>query len=76
MALSIVLRIKRTLDDVEIDTIISDVEARKALALERQRRPTGASASWPRAVFARNVITSMARLPHPALVRYRNYRRL
>ena len=38
MALSIVLRIKRTLDGVEIDTIISDVEARKALALERQRR--------------------------------------
>jgi hypothetical protein len=30
----------------------------------------------PRAAFARNVITSMARLPHPALVRYRNYRRL
>ncbi|WP_283816907.1 hypothetical protein [Bradyrhizobium sp. AUGA SZCCT0283] len=38
MALSIVLRIKRTLDGVEIDTIISDVEARKASALERQRR--------------------------------------
>jgi hypothetical protein len=69
MALSIVLRIKRTLDGVEIDTIISDVEARKAL--ERQRRADCASASWPRAVFARNVITSMARLPHPALVRYR-----
>ena len=35
------MRIKRTLDGVEIDTIISDVEAREALALERQRRADG-----------------------------------
>ena len=41
MALSIVLLIKRMLDGVEIDTIISDVEAREALALERQRRADG-----------------------------------
>src|SRR5580704_9460467 len=38
MTLSIVLRIKRTLDGGEIDKIISDVEARKALAVEGGRR--------------------------------------
>jgi hypothetical protein len=38
MSLSIVLRIKRTLDGAEIDKIISDVQARKALAVEHGRR--------------------------------------
>jgi hypothetical protein len=38
IVLSTVLRIKRTLDGAEIDKIIWDVEARKALAMERQRR--------------------------------------
>jgi hypothetical protein len=38
MSLSIVLRIRRTLDGAEIDKIISDVQARKALAAERGRR--------------------------------------
>ena len=38
MTLSIVLRIKRTLDAAEIDKIISDVQARKVLAVERVRR--------------------------------------
>jgi hypothetical protein len=38
MTLSIVLRIARTLDGAEIDKIISDVEARKGLAIERVRR--------------------------------------
>jgi hypothetical protein len=38
MTLSIVLRIKRTLDGAEIDKIISDVQALKALAVERGRR--------------------------------------
>ena len=38
MVLSTVLRIKRALDGPEIDEIIRDVEARKALAMERQRR--------------------------------------
>ncbi|WMT79656.1 hypothetical protein [Bradyrhizobium sp. Ash2021] len=37
-ALSIVLRIKRTLDGAEIDKIIWDVQARKALAAEHARR--------------------------------------
>ena len=38
MVLSIVLRIKRTLDGAEIDKIISDVQAPKAVAIEVQRR--------------------------------------
>jgi hypothetical protein len=38
IALSIVLRIKRTLDGPQIDQIILDMETRKALAMERQRR--------------------------------------
>lgn len=38
MVLSIVLKIKRTLDGIEIDRIIWDVEGRKAVALEQQRR--------------------------------------
>ena len=38
MALSIVLRIKRTMNDAEIDEVISDVRARKAPAIELARR--------------------------------------
>jgi hypothetical protein len=38
MTLSIVLRIKRTLDGAEIDKIISDLQARKAQAIEHRRR--------------------------------------
>jgi hypothetical protein len=38
IALSTVLRIKRTLNGREIDEVISDVQARKALAIEQQRR--------------------------------------
>ncbi|MTV16758.1 MULTISPECIES: hypothetical protein [Bradyrhizobium] len=38
MTLSVVLRIKRTLDGAEIDQIIRDVEARKELATEHRRR--------------------------------------
>lgn len=44
IVLSTVLRIKRTLDGVEIDRIIWDVEARKALAAEHRRR-----ADWRKA---------------------------
>ncbi|MCK1602617.1 hypothetical protein IVB02_14470 [Bradyrhizobium sp. 166] len=42
--LSIVLHIKRTLDAVEMDKIIWDVETRKALAIEHRRR-----AEWRKA---------------------------
>jgi hypothetical protein len=45
MTLSIVLRIKRTLDGAEIDKIISDVQARKGLAVEHVRRKR-----WQRAI--------------------------
>ena len=38
MALSVVLRIKRTLDGAEIDELISDMQTRKAQAAERRRR--------------------------------------
>jgi hypothetical protein len=38
MTLSIVLRIKRTLDGQEIDKVIADLQAQKALAVERGRR--------------------------------------
>jgi hypothetical protein len=38
MTLSIVLRIKRTLEGPEIDKIISDVQARKGAAIEGKRR--------------------------------------
>lgn len=47
MTLSIVLRIKRTLDGAEIDEIIRDVEGRKALAMEQRRR-----AEWGKAELA------------------------
>ena len=49
MVLSIVLRIKRTLDAAEIDKIIWDVEACKALAAEHRRR-----ADWRNAARHRN----------------------
>jgi len=38
MALSVLLRIKRTLDGAEIDRIIWDFGAHKALAVGRRRR--------------------------------------
>jgi hypothetical protein len=38
IVLSTVLRIKRTLDGAEIDKIISDLQAGKALAIEHRRR--------------------------------------
>jgi len=47
MVLSMVLRIKRTLDGAEINKIIWDVETRKALAIERKRRE-----DWRNAVLA------------------------
>jgi hypothetical protein len=52
IALSVVLRIARTLDGAEIDRIISDVEARKAVAVEHRRRADwrkreSAAASFP-----------------------------
>jgi hypothetical protein len=51
MALSVVLRSKRTLDGQEIDKIISDVQARKALAAERRRRAEWRAAETGAAEF-------------------------
>jgi hypothetical protein len=45
IALSTVPRIKRTLDGAEIDGLISDLQARKGLAIERVRRKR-----WQRAI--------------------------
>jgi hypothetical protein len=53
MTLSIVLRIKRTLDGVEIDKIIADVQAQKALAVERVRRTR-----WQRVVESAATFTA------------------
>jgi hypothetical protein len=65
MALSIVLRIKRTLDGAEIDKIIWDVEARKALAVEYWRRADWCTREMSAKVFRQNVITQeTASLPH------------
>ncbi|WP_027530121.1 hypothetical protein [Bradyrhizobium sp. WSM3983] len=47
MTLSIVLRIKRTLDGAEIDKIICDMETRKAFAMEQRRR-----AEWRKSELA------------------------
>jgi hypothetical protein len=49
IALSVVLRIARTLDGAEIDKLISDVQARKALAIEHHRR-----ADWRKRVSSAN----------------------
>jgi hypothetical protein len=65
--LSTVLRIKRTLDGAEIDEIISDVQARKALAIERWRR-----GDWRKRELAANRFqakcghASAVALPYPA----------
>jgi hypothetical protein len=64
MVLSIVLRIRRILDGAEIDKIIWDVEARKALAIEHRR------AEWRKAELAaerfRAQCDQMGTLPHSA----------
>ncbi|OKO70358.1 hypothetical protein AC629_40460 [Bradyrhizobium sp. NAS80.1] len=54
------LRIKRTLDGTELDKIISDVQARKAMAIEHWRR-----ADWRRWELAANSFRAAA-LPYLA----------
>jgi hypothetical protein len=60
IVLSTVLRTKRMLDGAEIDKITWDVEAPKALAMERQRRADWCKRELAASAFARNVITSIA----------------
>ena len=55
MALSILLRVKRTLNGAEIDELISDVQTRKARAIELARR-----ADWKRCeLSARTFLTEI-----------------
>ncbi|MGY4317233.1 hypothetical protein [Bradyrhizobium sp. JR3.5] len=72
IALSVVLRIKRTLDGAEIDQIIRDMEARKALAMEHRRRgdwrKRELAASWFRAEFEHNSAGSLSQLAHDRVV--------
>lgn len=49
------MRIKRTLDGAEIDKIISDVEAQKALAVEHPRR-----ADWRERQLVANTFCKIA----------------
>lgn len=52
IVVSTVLRIKRTSDGAEIDEIIRDVVARKALAVEHRRRADWRGADWRKAELA------------------------
>ncbi len=61
IALSILLRIKRTLDGAEIDRLISDVQVRKAMAAEHRRRADWRKRELSARNFEANVITTMAR---------------
>jgi hypothetical protein len=66
IALSAVLRIKRSLDGVEIDQVISDVQMRKALAIEKRRRAEWRAAEALAAEFGAQCIPL-----HPASGRSR-----
>jgi hypothetical protein len=66
IALSTVLLIKRTLDGREIDQIILDVETRKALAMERQRRAEWRKCELAVSRFRAECDQLDARLPHLA----------
>ncbi|QIG96780.1 hypothetical protein [Bradyrhizobium sp. 6(2017)] len=72
MVLSVVLRIKRTLDGAEIDQIILDVETRKALAMEHQRRSEWRecelAASRFRAECEHTSAASLSQLAHDQVV--------
>jgi hypothetical protein len=75
IALSTVLRIKRTMNAVEIDSLISDLEARKAIAVEHRRRD-----DWRRRELSANRFSAEYRhadnspLPHRAHDRMENFR--
>ncbi|MCK1732139.1 hypothetical protein IVA82_45670 [Bradyrhizobium sp. 142] len=69
MVLSIVLRIKRTLDGVEIDKIISDVETEKALAAEHRQRADRRKAELGAKSFSADVLEPA--MPRPSELRLR-----
>ncbi len=68
ITLSTVLRIRRMLDGDEIDPLISDVQARKALAIERARRKQWQRTGENAAKFTASVGTEQINLsgPEPA----------
>ncbi|MGY3496761.1 hypothetical protein [Bradyrhizobium sp. USDA 4502] len=72
MALSVVLRTKRTLDGAEIDRIILDVETRKALAVEHQRRAdwrkSELAARWFRGECEHTSAVPLSQLAHNQMV--------
>ncbi|WP_050421454.1 hypothetical protein [Bradyrhizobium tropiciagri] len=68
IALSVVLRIKRTLDGAEIDQIIRDMEARKALAVEHRRRVEWRERELAAGRFRADVNTSAPRRCHSLLM--------
>lgn len=69
MVLSIVLRIIRTLDGVEIDKIISDVETEKALAAEHRWRADWCKAELAAKSFSADVLEPA--MPRPSELRLR-----
>jgi hypothetical protein len=74
IGLSALLRIKRTLDGAEIDKLIADFEARKALLWSTVAAPSGASASCPPAVLLQDMVTPVTRRRHMVLmIRWRDY---
>lgn len=65
IALSTVLRIKRTLDGAEIDALIFELQARKAAAIERQRRSDWRDRELAAKRFEAELITPMPHhVPH------------
>jgi hypothetical protein len=71
MTLSIVLRIKRTLDSDEIDKIIADLQARKAQAIEHRRRADWRERELAAASFEAAFHHVDASMPHLAPDRVR-----
>lgn len=71
MVLSMILRIRRTLDGAEIDKIIVDVLARKALAVEHRRRADWHKAELGASRFRSECHADAAGLPRSAPDRVR-----
>jgi len=66
IALSTVLRIKRTLDGAEIDALIFDLQARKAAAVEGQRRTDWRNRELAAKRFEAAAHADVASVPHLA----------
>jgi len=64
MALSVVLKIRRTLTGAEIDDVIATTVAGLGLAAERRRRAEWRKASWRPSAFVTHAITPMPQPCH------------